>query len=56
MTILLGGQVLYVLHSTGAGEGHFRLVGEAYFYGIMDEETMKMVDSSERAIEKVVPE
>ena len=56
VAVLLGGQMLYVLHSNGAGKDRFRLVGEAYLHGMMDGEAMEMVNSGERAIEKIVLE
>jgi hypothetical protein len=54
IAVLVGGQVLYVLHSSGAGEGRFRLVGEAYLHGVMDGEVTKILDSGECAIETIV--
>jgi hypothetical protein len=53
---ILGGQVLYILRSSGARTGRFQLVGEAYFHGMMDGEAMKMVDRGERAIKEIVLE
>jgi hypothetical protein len=56
IVVLLGGQMLYVLRSSAAGEGRFRLVGEAYSHGMMDGEAMKKVDSGEYTIGKIVLE
>lgn len=55
VAILLGGQMLYVLRSCGE-ESHFRLVGEAYFHGMMDGEAMEMLDRGEFAMGNIILE
>jgi len=52
--VLLGGSVLYVL--CVMEEDRYMLIGEAYFHGMMDGESMDLCDKGEFKLETIVLE
>ncbi|KAH7400388.1 heterokaryon incompatibility protein-domain-containing protein [Cadophora sp. MPI-SDFR-AT-0126] len=52
--VLLGGSVLYVLRYTGAGR--YKLIGEAYFHGMMDGEALDRCEQGEFQLQDIILE
>jgi hypothetical protein len=56
VAVHFGGQVLYILRRSADEKYGFRLVGEAYFHGMMDGEAVKMLEKGESTVEEIILE